>query len=437
MPENDTNSREPSVIEIFLKEYDHRFQEVLHHLERYDKQADYLNLFLTSIIAGAGILFSDKLRVYLTPTLIFVFLLFGAAFVFYLFSAIVNSLFMIYLNGGRIAGIEREINERTGSNILNWDSVAMPHFFKLKPIGKDLWVRPTVLAGLWIFIIFLLICGILCFLCFQFAPAQARFYIPAMAFLAIFHIYQWALLNSVGLKEVRTFFMSETQEIADFPIKPAHLFYVAPVVSVIIIAAYSMYIGAFTFRSKYNFPFLSIPSIYIGDLIILPLLNYRMVRWFKDFFPPNIFRSRYSVVAAVISLICNFYIHYLWIHDPWFGFMDVTYGRLTLAGWDHAVFSTGEMWAILLFFICWTSCIRTQKWKALQAGKTAWLTFLAFSIFGIADLSIKHFFVLKEGGWNWLLLREATISLVPFTAGMCIYLYLLRQKNKSNTSIIG
>jgi len=31
--------------------------------------------------------------------------------------------------------------------------------------------------------------------------------------------------------------------------------------------------------------------------------------------------------------------HYIWIHDNYTGFMDVTYGKLTVAGWIHLFFS--------------------------------------------------------------------------------------------------
>lgn len=435
MIQRNDESKAPSGVDILLKEYDHRFQEILHHLERYDKQADYLNLFLTSIIGVGGLLFSDKMRGYLTssstikPQWIYAsFLVFGGFLLFYLFSSIVNSLFMLYLNGGRIAAIEIEVNERFGECLLNWDSVAMPHFFRLKSVGKGLWIRPTVLAGLWILLIFLLVCGILGFLCLEFAPELSLLYIPVITFLAVFHIHQWALLNSVGRSTITKFFTSKTEEVSNISLKLEHLACLLPVLSVTVIVLYSLHIGAFSFNSKYDFPVLAIPSIYIGDLLILPILNYEIVRWFKEFYAPrDVFLNVKSGLVACMAFGFDAYTHYLWIHDPWSGFMDLSYGHLTLAGWVHFFFSNFEVWLVLLFLVLWTSSANT---KAIQAGKNAGRVFVIFTVLGIADLLIKHFYVLKEGGWNWLLVREAAVSLLPFLTGLCVYRYVIRKTRK-------
>src|ERR1700682_6364808 len=351
------HSTAPSATDVLLKEYDHRFNEVIFHSERYNKQADVLNLFLTSAVALGTLIFSGSTKSFLGLSMSVPkednalihcgFLIFAGLLVFFFFSSILNSLFMIYLNGSRIASIEKQLNISVGKEILTWDSMAMPHFFRMKPMGKHQWIRPPILAGLWIFLIFILIGVALCFLCYRFAPKFGWYYIPAIAMLVSFHIYQWKLLNTIGLEEMRFYFGLSTVLPMRRQLRIESVLCVIPVLSVIITVVSSVKLHAFFFSSRYTFPLLSIPSVYIGDLLVLPILNYKLIRWFKEScFPGKYFLGRSSFAVAIIALAVNTWLHWQWVHDPWSGFMDVAYGRLTVAGWDHFLFSSFEMWLV-------------------------------------------------------------------------------------------
>jgi len=418
----------PPDITILLKEYEHRFTEVMHHVERFEKQTDYLQFFVTAAAALGGLVLSGKLPIERPNDLKLAWagcLLFGSFLAFYLFSATMNSLFLIYLNGGRLAAIERVVNSTLGKTILTWDSFAVPHFYALKPVSRYLWVRPIVLSGTWIFLILILFCLALSVLWIKFVDVANYFYLAFIWIAAPFHIYQWAALNSEGIREIREYFLAETSEISDIKQHAKYISPALPVISVLIIAIFSLKTGAFLPRSRYNFPLLAIPSIYVGDLIFLPLLNYRIIAWMQDckFLKTALLGWR-SAVSGVLSLLINIYIHYMWIHDPWTGFMDTSYGHLTVAGWDHFVFSVFETWLMILFVIHWSG--RKQSPEIVVAGKRIWPVFFLFSSMALFDLAIKHWFIIKFSA-SLLLFAEAAVSLVPLVFGVGIYAAVIRR----------
>ena len=153
---------------------------------------------------------------------------------------------------------------------------------------------------------------------------------------------------------------------------------------------------------RVNFPFLSIPSVAIGDLLLLPLINWKYFSLFKSkigfTYLKNNRKNVYVIfiVSLLLSLVVNIYSHSTWVSDQYRGFMDLVYGSLSLAGWIHFVFSTIEMaiifslfgFAILFFF---------QKHKVgLRVVTSIWYIFMVFSSLSIGDFIIRNLLIIPN-----------------------------------------
>lgn len=223
---HNSSSQEPDSpakrTEILLKEYDHRFSEITAYSERYHKQTDILNVAITISIAVGAYLSRDKSQepssclvpfIPAQPTsysslLVGWFLTIGAILLFYLLSLIMNSLFLVYVNGARIAAIEEKLNKLSRQKLLIWDSEAIPHFFGLRFHSScSLWIRPTAIVGSWLFVILIFASLGLCVLAWKFT-ARWFFWVYSItiAILFIFHLVSWLTLHLVGRKELREYF---------------------------------------------------------------------------------------------------------------------------------------------------------------------------------------------------------------------------------------
>jgi hypothetical protein len=265
---------------------------------------------------------------------------------------------------------------------------------------------------------------VLSFLCINFVSWLWPYYVPAMGTIAAFHIYQWSLLNGTGREQITAFFDSDAQPVS-VVLNPDIYFFVLPIFSVTLIITTSIHLGAFGFSSRYDFPLLSFPTVYLADLLLLPMINYQIVRWFKEFYPAvRSLIGRASRVAAVV-LIGNWYLHWrIWARDPWTAYMDTSYGKLTVAGWLHFLFSSFELWLLGLFLISWLGKSSWSNPARLAKGKGILRYLLVFCLFGILDFVLKYWrvFRLHPGAWN--LVQEATWSLLPLIAVFLVYIWV-------------
>jgi hypothetical protein len=219
---NDGPDSPPKHSDILLKEYDHRFAEVMTYSERYHKQTDILNVAITVLIAAGTYLLKDKSQTssclvpFISPQpdpysniWVAAFLIACAVLVFYLLSQILNSLFLIKLNGARLAAIEQKLNKLSKEDLLIWDSEAIPHFFgqPLWSSNSKGWVPPTVIIALWLLIILSFVsCG-LCILAFSFV--KRGFAIPySLTIVGLFcvHLILLLRLRSAGQREMDEYF---------------------------------------------------------------------------------------------------------------------------------------------------------------------------------------------------------------------------------------
>jgi len=391
-------------IDILFKEYDNRFTEIRSSALRYQKQADFLNLFLTSVLGIAALVFSDKAKGALgifNERDIYVlycgFFFFGPLFLFHLFASIMESLCAIRGNGERLAAIEKQINALAGKKLLIWEHQAVADFFDAKQMFVQGWIKPHLLAGIWIFLIFILLCISFCILAFKFIPFVSYLYIPLVFSLMLFHIRQWILMVTVGFDSIYSYFQPTTT--AGTTVAHWHevewMAALLPVISVLVIAIWCAHNDALSWKSPYMFPLVYLPSIYIGDLILLPIFNFKAARWLKQYFIPCRKRALFGCffVAFPVSVAVNIYLHYQWIHDPYSGFMDIQYAQLTPAGWCHFAFSICEMTFVVLFLLLWIVMLRRKETQAFMQGRSPWVVFILFSTTLLGDAIVKHRYV--------------------------------------------
>jgi hypothetical protein len=417
--EEATSNNAKAAIDILLKEFEHRFSEILTYTQRYQKQADYLNLFLTSVLAVAALIFSGKTKEILGQSstldvkdlsiLYCGFLLFSALFLFHLFASIMDVLVMVRFNGERLAAIEVQINARSGEDLLIWESRAIPYYFAVNQIRIGAWIKPNTLAGIWMFLIFILLCISFCVMAFVFVPMFSYFYVPVVLFMTVFHVYQWMLMLTSGFGSLHSYFQHADQStVPSRQITAEVLGALIPVLSVIEMIIWSAQHGVLWSDSRVVFPLISVPSIYVGDLIILPIFNFRAATWFKQHARQcrgRVF-AKYSAACLLSALLLNIYLHYQWTHDPYSGFIDTTHGRLSAAGWCHFVFSSCEMTFIFLFLVFWVTALVKGNLSGAADGQSVWRFFVAFSSISIADAVVKYRYVFP----SWHIAPSANLA---------------------------
>ena len=189
---------------LLLTEYQHRTEEIRAHSERYHRQVGYVHLYLSFLVGILGVLSGifpgvDALQVVsINRALSVAFLVFATAFAYYLFAAVLDALYMTYLNGSRIATIEIWLNNHVGQDLLIWDSKIMPHFHGPKLIGRGLWLKPNYLTATWVFVVFSLVTASLILLFHMVIQEYFWLYATAVTLLSIFHIVQLIVVNTTA-----------------------------------------------------------------------------------------------------------------------------------------------------------------------------------------------------------------------------------------------
>ncbi len=426
--------------DILYKEYKNRFDEMLFHSNRYHRQVDYIQLYITLLVSVLSfffispnlVTFVSNLGVSLQGLYITVICL---AFVIalYLFSNIMDSLYMMYANGIRLANIEKEINGIAGKELMRWDSQIVPKLFASKQFTVGAWARPSILVGLWSFLFFLLVTVGLCTVSFFMTGNFFYVFTWVALLLTSFSLANWVLLHTDGISYIDycvaglTAKKFKASSLSTYFLVYFANFFLAYLPMVLI----SIKQGAFGF-GNYEFPFMSIPSVWLGDLIILPIFDMLAIKWFED--AGKIDKKR-ATVSLIISMIINAYLNYSWINDPWTGFMDTKLGVLGPAGWIHAVYSFIQIALVTYFAFYVFDYLYSKKVKTENASDNShivirtisWLT--AFSFLSIPDWAVRNFYVFKDTFFNAI--YRDWVSFLPFVISILFLLAIVLRTRSS------
>lgn len=190
-------------------------------------------------------------------------------------------------------------------------------------------------------------------------------------------------------------------------------------------AVLSLLSGTFWPHSKVAVPLFLVPSVLIGDSILLPLFNRRAVPLLINFLRCTLPSSRISpwlfALGALLASTCiNAWLHFRWKADDYTGFIDPSPGQLSVAGKWHLVFSILQMtlvlWFLFLAFVAWKESGRTVHAEVARA----WSIFMAYSALSIADFAVMHLVIAPGRPFS----ITDLVALAPFPLTVIVYALL-------------
>jgi hypothetical protein len=175
----------------------------------------------------------------------------------------------------------------------------------------------------------------------------------------------------------------------------------------------SLMTNSFWPQSSVAVPLTLVPSVLIGDSIVLPIFNGLLYRLLRKAFRTPVTRATkwvlvlYGVLCIAASAGVMIRLHLLWVSDKYTGFIDLMPGQLSTAGIWHVAFSTIQM-AIALWFV------GVSFWWIREADRLpridvlrVWAVFLVYASLSIADFVFNRMFILST---------PATMNLADFLA---------------------
>lgn len=401
------------ILDALYKDYDTRSKEIENSGLRYNRIVGYVQTYLSAISSLAIYIYITQPQVFqkmqatqnnsLEVTLALIFL---TVFLFFLYSVMMDSLYMLVVNGCRIGAIENLINKRIGKKVLVWDSEIIPFALSSKWLVVDGSLRPQPLVFLWTSLLYVLSIIILCGFSFTYGKSYFAYFFIFACFFGFFQLWQWVKLtmgSEIAFIKNNIFYISGIDEIQAFDTDLVK-FMVAPLT--LFLGVIPMFIFSFQAQtllpnSGAIFGFFTLPSVFVGDFLIIPFVNRMIYSIFKSG-KLICFDSRFVKISCVVSLfifsvLVMSYLHFLWVSDDKFGFMDLKKGELTVAGWWHLFFSITETFLISL--LAMTGIISgIKKDIALYATfERAWILVILFVALSMFDELVKIFWLSISG----------------------------------------
>lgn len=171
----------------------------------------------------------------------------------------------------------------------------------------------------------------------------------------------------------------------------------------------SVVTNSFWPKSRVLVPVFFVPSVLLGDSVLLPLFNARAAIIVRQVLrDPFVSRRKLHLTIAAIgvgtfSAAVNVYVHRLWVRDQHTGFIALEPGQLSLAGQWHLTFSSLELAFIL--WVLWV-CIVARKDLDRDEVLRLWRIFLIYSALSIGDFAV----------WNLLISQSMHFSLTDMIA---------------------
>jgi hypothetical protein len=443
--------------ELLLKDYDHRRQELSSLVDRYVRQGEVVTGYLTvlatlavSLIAPpAGILGLIASRVnssYFCGTVLSL----GVAIAYFLISNLMEILNLIQIQAARSAAVEKKLNGLAGEELLVFDSEIIPFVYGAKKWRHGWSINPPILIGVWASAILTIAMTLLVLLSLARMPGLfTSLYAICVVLFLVFHAQQWWSLVTVRRAFVYDYIFTASG--VSSPPTPtasqgARVNLTAKRLLPIIAAFITILLGGFPFllfslntnsfwpHSSVNFPLTRVPSVLIGDTVLLPIFNAMAV--------DVLFNSRYRrvldcvrkwvkavVVVTVLafSSIISGYLHYRWVHDQYTGFVNPQRGSISAGGLWHYFFSTGQM-SIIILFLGVSALI---AWQRIEGARSAvlrvWIVFLAYAALSLGDFAMKQRFVVHNPNLlyglksDWLLLTPLPLGI--FALGILAWMF--------------
>jgi hypothetical protein len=438
-------------IEVLLKEYDALRAEINIANTQYRRTVGLSYLYLPALVTATGIFSSAAqngsssilaaMKSSSAQELWLCILSLAILMGFSLFANALDSLSMMLLMGTRCARIEQRINQELGGTFLEWDSRVLPRWFSASYIGKGLWIKPQVLLAAWTFLFVGATNAFLCVIAFIVAPHYSLIFSISVAVITLFNILQWLLTFVTGAAEMRRIINSPGDEpsrtIVSFELSSETtlaptLREAWPIVLVSVVfgplplALCAILTNSFWPSSPHPFPFLKILSVALGDSLLLPVFNayaFRLFRLYARRLSVGTSRLGFYVMGTIVAALGGqYWLHSAWASDQYTGFMDLTKGAISVAGWWHLIYAGLETTVVLTYLFIWITSIAVDG-NSHRVAATGWRWFVAYCSLGIVDLvlhwrtafvNLRFFEVLRIESPNLIKLLLALVILDLF-----------------------
>lgn len=191
----------------------------------------------------------------------------------------------------------------------------------------------------------------------------------------------------------------------------------------------SLLTNSFWPHSSVDVPLTFVPSVLIGDSILLPTFNARtyliFMRTRRQL--PRVLKRRvlYATFSSLlVSAPLIVYEHLQWCTDQYTGFIDLQLGRLSAAGLWHTCFAILETTVAifcLALILALTTCDLNVNLAAIPAALRA---FVAYASLAIADFVIMHYRVVRA---SHRLLLSDFIAFAPLLISL-LFLTAIRSR---------
>jgi hypothetical protein len=161
------------------------------------------------------------------------------------------------------------------------------------------------------------------------------------------------------------------------------------------------YQGTLVLNGTVNGPLLAVPSVWVGDTFFLPIFNVYALRLLRIHSQKSAYGAglaRWWLLPGIVSAVLACSSHYMWTQDQFTGFIDPTFGKLSLVGWWHLAFTISEMTLVFAFVKAWLSRNILTDEYASYVGRVAWRILLPYSLLSVVDFMILHEYLLPRRG---------------------------------------
>lgn len=437
-------------LKALYADHANRIREVEQSTMRYHRNVGYIQTYLTALSSLATYIYltnnieffkealeqgSHHLEIIFALSLLTFFL-------FFLHATMMDTLYMLMSNGKYIAVLENKINKLIGKPILQWENKVIPF------VLTDQWwvvngsIRPQPLVFMWTSFLFIFAIVALCFVAYKYAYNYADIYVVLTLFIGFFHLWQWVKLMFVGNEFLKNsiFSMFGLDAFKEWD-TDVYRYVIAPLTVLLgfcVFAIASLQTNTFFTTQTHPFGLIAIPSIWIGDLIILPLLNRAVYDVFRAYKGSYIYLAVLTIVSMSISFLTMASLHYAWSQDDYRGFMDTKFGELSDAGWWHYFFSSIELGFIVATVILGISGI-VNKHRIITIYFVTFVKYLMiFTSIAILDFFFQ--FIILSVVYDYFsgsianYFYERWMIFLPFVASLIMYFIVKKSKNNLETN---
>ena len=414
------NSKD-KLLSVLKLEYEYAKKELFYYMEKFDKNENMSSIsvsILGLLLTISEAIKSDKIPIDNNIKIIGVFFL--SIISTYTFAMTIGSLYYLILNSARLRYLENKINEILGKDVLNWENYLMIKIHKVDNLFLDggRMINVNHIKAAFFMFIHILAQVVFGYLIFSYSKSWFVAYIIFQILTLIFMFSQWFFYLN-WLQEFFYDIMKNKEKITKnnklangVGLYISLAIFISMVLPMIIFAG----IDNALIGSKYDLPLIKYTSIWFGDVFILTTFNvvfFSLVYKISDYIKDNIISI---MIASIVSSFINFYTHFiLWTGDSVTGFMDNISG-LTISGWIHFIYSTVQMFFILLFLFTLPKISKNPIY--LKSIKILNLLLLFFTLLQIPYFIIRNFSKFHSKGIINLVLLDGSSMLTIVCVGM-------------------